>query len=239
MRRLDEAPLRRWASFDRRPTGWLHHSALTRDRMAKIDRLFPRSPWRNNPFALFAATPSRSGAPRTSMAKWLEALVDGSGGDDAVAASRAALQVAASIPEEKRRSEKLGNILLAQSGDWCEPDSDTVFLPASLDGAQPDGTRLVHAALAADEDTATPDELSQIEEMPHPAWLPRSMEIQNQVGHNLRANLARLHDKSSTRCGTRAGLAAQALTTVAFGRVTPAIAFRVSTMSGACSASRA
>ena len=94
-RRLDEAPLKRWASFDLRPPEWLHHSALTRDRMAKIDRLFPRPP-------------SRSGAPRASVAKWLEALVTDACGDDAVVASRAALQVAASIPKEKRWSEELG-----------------------------------------------------------------------------------------------------------------------------------
>ena len=62
--------------------------------------------------------------------------------------------MAASIPEEKRRSEKLGNILLTQSSGWCEPDPDTVFLPASFDGAQPDGVRLVHSALVADENTA-------------------------------------------------------------------------------------
>ena len=140
-RRLDEASLERWASFDRRPTEWLHHSALTRDRIAKIDRLFPQLSW-------------RSGAPRASMAKWLEALVDGACRDDAVAASQAALQVAAAIPEEKRSRETLGNVLLTQSGDWCEPDPDTVFLPASFNGAQSDGTQLVHAKLVADEDTA-------------------------------------------------------------------------------------
>ena len=154
-RRLDEAPLKRWASVDRRPTEWLHHSALTRDRVAKIDRLFVRSPSRSSgPFALFMASPSRSGAPRASMAKWLEALVAGTRDDNAVAASRAALQVAASIPEEKRWNEGLGDILLTQSGDWCEPDPDVVFLPASFDGAQSDSVLLAHAALVADEDTA-------------------------------------------------------------------------------------
>ena len=140
-RRLDETSLDRWASFERRPTEWLHHSALTRDRIAKIDRLFPRLSW-------------RSGAPRASMAKWLEALVDGADTEDAVAASRAALQVAAAIPEEKRRRETLGDILLTQSGDWYEPDPDTVFLPAPFDSTQSDGTQLVHAELVADEDTA-------------------------------------------------------------------------------------
>ena len=80
--------------------------------------------------------------------------MDGACSDDAVAASRAALQVAAAIPDEKRRHETLGNVLLTQNGDWCEPDPDTVFLPATFDGARPDGMRLVHAALVADEDTA-------------------------------------------------------------------------------------
>ena len=87
------------------------------------------------------------GHPERQWQKWLQALVDGTSSEDAVAASRAALQVAAAIPEDKRRRETLGDILLAQSGDWYEPDPDTVFLPAPFDGAQSDGTRLVHAEL--------------------------------------------------------------------------------------------
>ena len=142
-RRLDEASLERWASFDQRPTEWLHHSALTRDRVAKIDRLFPQ---------VVVAESGTSGTP-ASMGEWLEALVEGVSSEHAVAASRAALQVAAAIPEEERRYETLGDILLTQSGAWCEPDPDTVFLPAPFDGARPDGVRLVHAALVADEDT--------------------------------------------------------------------------------------
>ena len=154
--RLDEVPLERWASVDRRPTAWLYHNALTRDRMAKIDRLFAMSPRRSNgPFAFLVARAPRSEAPRASIAKWLEALVNGTSGEGAVAASQAALQVAASIPEAKRRrGGTLGDILFTQDGTWCEPDPNAVFLPASFGSAVPDGTRLAHTALVADEDTA-------------------------------------------------------------------------------------
>ena len=63
-RQMDMAPLERWASFPGRPSNWLHHGALTRNRLATIDRLFPPR-WRGDP-------PS---APRATIAEWLGALV--------------------------------------------------------------------------------------------------------------------------------------------------------------------
>ena len=132
-----EAPLRRWEELDLRPTDWLHHSALTRNRLAKIDRLFPR--WNQ--------------APRSSIREWLEALVKGRVGVEAFAASKAAIQVAAAIPEEKRRHTQLGEIVLTQRSTWCAPDPDNVFLPY-LDDQHENGHQLVHHQLALDAKTA-------------------------------------------------------------------------------------
>ena len=131
--RLLEEPLNKWACVEGRPVDWLHHSALTRNRIAKVDQL--------------------SAEERESLAAWLEALVTGRDEKAAIASSRAALQVAASIPARTRRGERLGKILLTRSGEWCEPNADAVFLPvAAFMG--PSDERLVHAELASDQTTA-------------------------------------------------------------------------------------
>ena len=132
--------LKKWERASLRPTEWLHHSALTTNRIARVNRLFPSTGFR------------KAQAPRSSIGEWLNALVEGFEGDEAVAASVTALQVAASIPEERRRGEFLGEILLTRSNDWCTPDPDSVFLP-SFDHDQDIDERVVHATLATDENT--------------------------------------------------------------------------------------
>ena len=136
-----EASLKKWADFDLRPTDWLHHSALTRNRMAKVNQLFAQeSVWPQE-------------APRKSIATWLEALIEDREGQAATMASKAALQAAAAIPEQKRTGQRLGDILLTQSGDWCVPDPESVFLQPFDDGDEVDN-HLVHTALASDTETA-------------------------------------------------------------------------------------
>ena len=134
--RTGEAALEKWASFEQRPTNWLHHSALTTNRMAKIDRLRSSEAWR-----------------RSSLSEWLEALVEGFDEENVFAASMAAVQTAAAIPEEKRKRKSLGKILLTQSGAWSTPDPESVFLPSS-DEDTGTADRMVHAALASDAETA-------------------------------------------------------------------------------------
>ena len=134
-----EEPLNKWESFDLRPTDWLHHSALTRERLARIDRLFPRL----------------NQAPRSPVWEWLEALVEGREGSEAIVASKAALQVAAAIPEEKGTAKYLADILLTQNGNWHRPNPETVFLP-SLDEDQGFHDHLVHTALASDTEPLQP-----------------------------------------------------------------------------------
>ena len=75
-RQMDMAPFERWASCPGRPSNWLHHKALTRNRLATIDRLFPPR-WRGH-------SPS---APRATIAEWLGALVEDREPGDAVPAS--------------------------------------------------------------------------------------------------------------------------------------------------------
>ena len=132
--------LRKWEEASLRPTDWLHHSALTTNRIARINRLF------------FPRRSSTAAAPRSSIGEWLEALVEEFDGEEAVTASMTALQVAASIPEEWRRGADLGEILLTNKGYWRRPDPDLVFLPAG-DQDQGTGDRVVHATLASDADT--------------------------------------------------------------------------------------
>ena len=134
--RTGEAALEKWASFEQRPTNWLHHSALTTNRMAKIDRLRSSEAWR-----------------RSSLSEWLEALVEGFDEEDVFAASMAAVQTAAAIPEEKRKRKSLGKILLTQSGAWSTPDPESVFLPSSDEDTAMDDL-LVHPKLISDTKTA-------------------------------------------------------------------------------------
>ncbi len=141
-----EASLKKWAGFDLRPTDWLHHSTLTRNRMAKVNQLFAQE--------LFAQEPAwQQEAPRASIAKWLEALIVEREGQATIIASKTALQAAAAIPERKRTGEPLGNILLTQSDDWYAPDPESVFLP-SFDDSEGVDDRLVHRALVSDSETA-------------------------------------------------------------------------------------
>ena len=106
-----QAALDYWASYPDRPAGWLHHSALTRGRLAKIDRLF--HPGGEESRFEFEK------APRASLAQWLEAItttVDLEDQEGAVRASKAALQSVSLIPEDKRRGLNLGLRVEAGTG---------------------------------------------------------------------------------------------------------------------------
>ena len=137
----EDAALKKWASFKRRPRAWLHHSALTTGRMAKIDRL-----WRLKEILKYEA-------PRSPLHEWLEALVRGSDGKDAITASMKAIQTVAAISEGRRRGKQLGDILLTRSDRWCAPDPERVFLSLTDESSTMDD-RLVHADLASDAETA-------------------------------------------------------------------------------------
>ncbi len=138
----DTEPLELWAAFPGRPRDWVHHKALTRDRLAAINRLFPPR-W----------TGDERRAPRARLAEWLEALVEGKKDDDAIQASKAAIRTAAAISAQKRRNERLGRIVLRHDGSWGMPDPEALFLPQpDWDGTHGKVT-YVHPELAGDSET--------------------------------------------------------------------------------------
>jgi superfamily II DNA or RNA helicase len=145
-RGMDAAPFDRWTAYPNSPRDWLHHKALTRTRLATVDRLFqaPHEPtWRV------------SRAPRESLATWLEALVKGAPRGREVEASMAAIQTAALISWDRRTDVDRGRVVWTESGRWRDPDPQSVFLPVeSIVGDDtPDGDSTVHAELAADVET--------------------------------------------------------------------------------------
>ena len=145
------APFERWEAYPGRPSNWLHHKALSRNRLAAIDRLF-------HPGDEPPKWPS-SGAPRATIAKWLEALVKaGETCGDTIEASKAAVQVAALIPNGIRESDDLGAIVLTAAGALRKPDPQSIFLPEGTPsgnghGEIPKSTSYVHPALMSDRDT--------------------------------------------------------------------------------------
>ena len=133
-----------WAEYPSRPHNWLNHKALTRNRLATIDRLFVPK-WQGH-------IPS---APRATIAEWLEALVKDQQADGGVRASMAAIQAAERIPQEIRSNEGLGDIVLTASGGWRLPDPEHLFLPdeTPVEGG-PTGTEsCVHPGLVSDSKT--------------------------------------------------------------------------------------
>ena len=141
------AAFEHWTAYPGRPPNWLHHKALTRNRLAIVDRLFhpegepPRGP--------------SSGAPRAMIAEWLKALVEGKEADEAVRASIAAVQTAAAIPPETRSGKNLGKIVLTADGAWQAPDREHLFLPDEprADSGSTGAESYVHPDLASDPDT--------------------------------------------------------------------------------------
>ena len=146
--RGDSAPFDLWAAYGDRPLNWLHHSAITRNRrqrLATIDRLFPPR-WTGD---------TGQSAPRKTVTEWLEALVYGKKGKDAIKASMAAIQVAGLIPQETRKGVNLGKIVLTVGGTLEEADPECLFLPDELlmDGPTLSQGSYVHLELVSDPDT--------------------------------------------------------------------------------------
>ena len=153
-RRVESAPLEHWASYEHRPTEWLHHDALTSDRLAAIGRIrFDMSIIK--PIHLVTQDQlmnqneeSLTHPPRASIAEWLAALTGaGDRAGDAVQASMAAIQTAARIPERARDGKSLGRVVLTAAGKWMSLDPDSVYLSGD------DPSVSVHPELEADPDT--------------------------------------------------------------------------------------
>ena len=138
----DMALFNRWAAYAGRPSDWLHHRALTRNRIAAVDRLWPDQ-----------LSPA---APRAAVAEWLEALVTDQEPENITEASMAAIQTAAHISPEIRfairlNKRSLGDIVLMANGELKAPDPERIFLPDGGHGSGPDSS--VHPELASDGGT--------------------------------------------------------------------------------------
>lgn len=135
-----------WASHDARPTDWLHHEALTRNRVARVNSLFETDP----------KTPHRE-APRAAVAAWLEALVQAPRSRHQVQASSVAVRIAAILDSPKPKPEHLGSIVLTANGAWRPPDPERIFLPheSPTVGSTIDPQSCVHPALASDSEALT------------------------------------------------------------------------------------
>ena len=125
------APYERWAASSERPRDWLHHSALRRERLARIVS-YSELKWKNS-------------VPQATVRRWLEAIVQSAKSQQAATSSfttlsnslsvsstldeatfqesakaelqiaqssMAAIQTAILIPKSLRESADLGNIVL-------------------------------------------------------------------------------------------------------------------------------
>ena len=128
------AALERWAAYVGRPSGWLHHTALNRNRLATLGRITDKM------------------LPRAAISDWLRALVENATEEvHALQASMAAIQTAALIPESIRGSHRiLGSIVLTAARTWVVPNPDTVFLGGDNTSTE---SNLVHPQLQAEPET--------------------------------------------------------------------------------------
>ena len=127
------ASFKRWAGYSGRPTGWLHHSTLNRNRQARLERLLPLPP------------------KSSSIAQWLTALLNNVNSEEsAVQASMAAIQTAVSIPKNIRARNNLGKIVLTADVNIVEPDPSIVYLNGAIESG---AGNMVHPFLQADHDT--------------------------------------------------------------------------------------
>ena len=140
-----QGPLDRWAEFEYRPIRWVHHRALTRDRIARLDRLAPIRSIRRWDGSISYET----GLPRASLAQWLEALVKIGAVHD-IESSKAAIQSAALIPSSIRSGEYLGSILLIEDGRFVAPTPNVARL---REGGSASAGVFVHPKLEEDSQT--------------------------------------------------------------------------------------
>ena len=137
--------LERWEACDGRPLSWVHHSVLTRNRLATLERLRPSRFVRRSDGSLEVSSPA---LPRATVAQWLEALINNANAQGkAFEASKAAIQTAALMPEAVRQHAHLGDIVLTADDNWVAPDPDTVFLGGGHTSGK---STLVHPQLEAD-----------------------------------------------------------------------------------------
>lgn len=145
-RDLDLEPFKMWSTYSGRARSWLHNNALSRNRLAAIDRLFHAKREHDGLWI--------DRAPRESVANWFKALSCNGASDDQLIWSKAAIRVAALLPEDLRSNEELGEFIIDASGCKRSPDLGQIFLPDDPPGDELLGSEwYVHPELAADNET--------------------------------------------------------------------------------------
>ena len=138
-----EPAISSWYSANRLNDGWLHQSATASQRWTFVERLC-------DPNGTLATDLGGAGTPVSTVAQWLEALVNDAPKDHLIYASKSAIRTAALIPEQVRNSHHLGSIVLIAGGTLESLNAD-IYLPSNaFDGDFPS---LVHNVLARDSDT--------------------------------------------------------------------------------------
>ncbi len=112
-----------WETFNQRPTHWLHHSALTRIRLARLTAIERLDEHGNS-------KPMR----RAEVSEWLEQLVQtAQGRSQEIEASKTAIRAASKVQEYqaangKQPIEQFGRIVLTAAGSWANPNPEELFL---------------------------------------------------------------------------------------------------------------
>lgn len=135
-----------WINSNTTASDWLHPAALrTRERIGAVERLCDE----------YGRPPNQggSGAPRASIAEWLEVLVDEVSGDEEVEASKTAIRIAAGLPSHSGIFERrnYGKIILTNEGYFASV-AEWLYLPTE-DDEDWDGHVAVHPELADDQST--------------------------------------------------------------------------------------
>ena len=131
--------LQRWVECETRPKDWLHHSALTPNRHARLgltERSYNQPEWKWPRLR------------RAHVSEWLEALTKTAESEEGkIQASMEALKTAIEFPDSLRESHNLGEIVLTSSQTWVTLDPEIVFLGG---GDASIGVSLVHPELQKD-----------------------------------------------------------------------------------------
>ena len=139
-RYIPQPSLKRWAGHPRRPRDWAHHRALTRDRLATISRILQK---KHGQRFMQVST--------STISEWLEALVAPATFEESrIRASMTAIQIAASLPQDVREGQPLGEIVWSASGQWRRLHPESIYR-SGMETAT--GDLFVHPRLEADAPT--------------------------------------------------------------------------------------
>lgn len=145
-RDLDLRPFDMWSAHSERARNWLHNNALSRNRLAAIDRLFHAKREHDDLWI--------DRAPRESVGNWFKALSCNGASDNQLSWSKAAIRMAAFLPEYLRSNGELGEFVIDASGRKRSPDFGQIFLPDDSPGDELLGPEwYVHPELTADNET--------------------------------------------------------------------------------------